>query len=32
MALKEEEIRPQQIFDEYLRLAKEDTKISRYGS
>ena len=26
MPLKEEEIRPQKIFDEYLRLAKEDAK------
>lgn len=26
MALKEEEIRPHKIFDEYLRLAKEDTE------
>ena len=24
--MKEEEIRPQKIFDEYLRLAKQDTK------
>jgi len=25
--MKEEEIRPQRIFDEYLRLAKKDTEV-----